>query len=269
MKTTHENAACCAPDCCAPAATATDAPYEIKRYVREKYAEVVLTHEGCCGDACCGADTMAEDYAGEPGYEAEADLGLGCGLPTREANLKPGQTVLDLGSGAGIDAFVARSVVGETGRVIGVDLTPEMVARARRYAERLGYENVSFLEGDIEALPLPPASVDVVVSNCVLNLVPDKVRAFAEMHRVLRPGGHFCISDIAVRGAMPEAVRRSAEAWAGCVAGAMDEDAYLSALRTAGFRDVRVVRERAIPLGWDDEAAGAGLFSITVYGERP
>ncbi len=278
--------ACCGPDCReARKAEHSAAPFEIKRYVREKYAEIVLTHGEAVGGADAGcapvAGGMGEAYDEEAGYVPEADLGLGCGLPTRLANLKPGDTVLDLGAGAGIDAFVARAAVGAEGRVFGVDMTPEMVVQARRNAEKLGYTNVVFLEGDIEALPLADEQVDVVVSNCVLNLVPDKAKAFAEMHRVLRPGGHFCVSDIVAAGDLPDAVRRSAEAYAGCVAGAWPEEAYLDALREAGFRDVHVVRRRPISLPErllttvldDDEraafrASGAGIRSVTIYGEK-
>jgi SAM-dependent methyltransferase len=278
-----------------PPDTATT-PDALRRVVREKYAEIATgggasgTTSCCAPGSCgCGGDgtegvpvTMAEDYATLPGYVPDADLGLGCGLPTEHAGIAPGATVLDLGSGAGNDAFVARALVGEAGRVIGVDMTPEMVALARRNAERLGYANVEFRLGEIEALPVDRDSVDVVVSNCVLNLVPEKERAFAETYRVLRPGGHFCVSDIVTRGELPESARRVAELYAGCVSGAVDEAAYLEGLRAAGFEGVRVVkaREIAIPdealapyLAPDEiarlRAAGTAVVSVTVIGTKP
>lgn len=270
-----------------PAASTSD-PARIKTQVREKYARVVTEGESCCGPSCCGdgAGASVDDlsmigdaYDTVEGYVAEADLGLGCGIPTEHAGLAEGQTVLDLGSGAGIDAFVARRIVGETGRVVGVDFTPEMIAKARRNTEALGFDNVEFVEGEIEALPLADASVDVALSNCVLNLVPDKAQAFREIHRVLRPGGHFCISDVVARGELPEAVRRSAALYAGCVAGAMEEEAYLALIRAAGFEGVEVVTARqievpeaALPaeLSADELAAFAdgGVWSITVRGTR-
>ncbi|HLT48638.1 MAG TPA: arsenite methyltransferase [Rubricoccaceae bacterium] len=262
-------------------------PSAIKAQVREKYARVVTQGESCCAPSCCSADTAADElsmigdaYTGVEGYVAEADLGLGCGLPTEHAGLREGQTVLDLGSGAGVDAFVARREVGPSGRVIGVDFTPEMVAKARQNAARLGFDNVTFVEGEIEALPLGDATVDVALSNCVLNLVPDKARAFAEVYRVLRPGGHFCISDVVARGALPEAVRRSAALYAGCVAGALEEADYLAVIRAAGFEGVEVVKARriAVPasalppaLTAEERAAfeAGGVWSVTVRGTRP
>ncbi|WP_457652134.1 arsenite methyltransferase [Rhodocaloribacter sp.] len=277
--------------CCGSGEAATDARKDaateagrIKAMVREKYAAIASAEEegcGCgCGEAPLGEDLtmIGDEYDGVAGYVADADLRLGCGLPTELAELREGHTVLDLGSGAGVDAFVARAVVGETGRVLGVDMTPEMVRKARANAEKLGYDNVHFHEGDIEALPLEDETVDVVVSNCVLNLVPDKRRAFAEMYRVIRPGGHFCVSDVVVRGEMPEAVRRSAELYAGCVAGAAAEETYLAWLREAGFEEVRVVAEKVIPtpetaLRLIDESGEEGslgtLVSVTVFGKKP
>lgn len=290
IQITAEKAPCCGPSCCANTAVAVETvltPDELKSVVREKYAAIAEGREqGCgCGSSCCGTgevDMIGEAYAGVEGYVAEADLGLGCGLPTELANLQPGDTVLDLGSGAGIDAFVARRIVGETGEVLGVDMTPPMVARATANAARLGYTNVHFLLGDIEALPLPDARVEVIVSNCVLNLVPDKPTAFAEMYRVLKPGGHFCVSDIVVRGSLPEPVQRSAELYAGCIAGAIEQNEYLDLLRQAGFTDVRVVREREIVLpdevlleyATPEELAlfrerQSAILSATVYGVKP
>ena len=245
-------------------------PDAVRASVREKYAAVALggdfgTSTSCCGPAGCGTPAdlaggiqfIGDDYAAVGGYLAGADLGLGCGVPTEHAGLAPGQTVLDLGSGAGIDAFVARRVVGETGRVLGVDMTPEMVAKARANARQMGYANVEFRLGEIEALPVETATVDVVISNCVLNLVPDKGAAFAETFRVLRPGGHFCVSDVVSRGAIPEAVRHSAELYAGCVAGAIDEADYVGGLGSAGFEGVEVRASRAVAI--PDAALGGVL----------
>jgi SAM-dependent methyltransferase len=214
---------------------------------------------------------IGDAYDGVDGYVAEADLKLGCGLPVEHAGLAPGMTVLDLGAGAGLDAFVARRIVGEAGAVLGVDFTPEMVEKARQNAAKLGYENVRFELGDIEALPFEEASVDVVVSNCVLNLVPDKRRAFAETLRVLRPGGHLCVSDVISQGELPEAVRASAELYAGCVAGALERSAYLAIVAEAGFENVEVAAERPIdlPAGLLPEDAEAPLLSITVRARRP
>lgn len=249
----------------------------LKAEVRAKYGQIAAAAKPCC---CSGgaAFDVSEDYTALDGYVSDADLSLGCGLPTEHAGLRSGDSVLDLGSGAGNDAFIARARVGDEGQVIGVDMTDEMIALARRNARLLGYENVTFRKGEIEALPVEDASVDVIISNCVLNLVPDKVRAFAEMRRVLRPGGRFCVSDIVTTGALPPAVRRAAALYAGCVSGALEQDAYLALLADAGFRDVQVVKER--PLDVPDEAlaeagpgavaefraSGTALRSITVVG---
>ena len=253
----------------------------LRRAVRDKYAAVARGEAlSCCGpaEACAPSESrttevnmIGDAYDGVDGYVEAADLGLGCGLPIEHAGLAPGQTVLDLGAGAGLDAFVARRVVGEGGTVLGVDFTPEMVEKARQNAAALGYTNVRFEHGDIEALPFPDESVDVVVSNCVLNLVPDKARAFAEAFRVLRPGGHVCVSDVVSRGALPDTVRASAELYAGCVAGAVDRDAYLALVAEAGFEDAQVVAERPIDLpdGLLPADAEAPLFSVTVRATRP
>ncbi|MEP0545647.1 MAG: arsenite methyltransferase [Rhodothermales bacterium] len=260
-------------------------PTRIKAHVRDTYARAATRDTGCCAPSCCGDDADALSMIGDAydrveGYVADADLGLGCGIPTEHAGLADGQTVLDLGSGAGIDAFVARRIVGETGRVVGVDFTPEMVAKARANAARLGYDNVTFVEGEIEALPLDDASIDVALSNCVLNLVPDKARAFAEVYRVLRPGGHFCISDVVSHGMLPEPIRRSAALYAGCVAGVVDEAAYLELIRAAGFKRVEVAAARRIEvpetmlpadLAAEERAAfeAGGVWSVTVRGTKP
>ena len=260
-------------------------PEELKALVREGYGEVARAGSSCCGpksaDAgVCGLNFSAS-YAGIEGYVPEADLGLGCGLPTESAFIRPGETVLDLGSGAGNDAFVAARLVGPQGRVIGLDMTEDMVLRARDNAARLGLANVEFVHGEIEAMPVTDAAIDLIVSNCVLNLVPNKAAAFAEMYRVLRPGGRFSISDVVLRGNLPPALVRAGELYVGCVAGALPEQDYLAGLQAAGFQDVAVeqAREIALPeavvqevLGTDGalEFAGNGarIVSVTVTGRR-
>lgn len=256
----------------------------IKEQVRRKYDEIATRGErsGCACGCSPEVNMIGDAYADVEGYVAEADLGLGCGIPTDLAGLEPGEAVLDLGSGAGLDAFVARSIVGDTGHVIGVDMSDAMLARARENAERMGHPNVEFLKGEIEELPVESDAVDVVISNCVLNLVPDKPRAFAEMYRVLRPGGRFCVSDIVVRGTLPDSVRRSAELYAGCVSGAVSEDYYLDWLREAGFDQVEVARSKQIDVPEQtllefasaEEIAefhrdGGAIVSITVRGNKP
>lgn len=256
--------------------------------VRAKYAAIARGESDSCGSSSCGStstsgpstDVVGDAYADVDGYVDEADLQLGCGAPTEHADLDAGQTVVDLGSGAGLDAFVARRFVGESGRVIGVDFVPEMVEKARANVEEMGYANVTFVVGAIEDLPLYAQTADVVLSNCVLNLVPDKAQAFEEMHRILRPGGHFCVSDIVSHGSLPDAVRQSAELYVGCVAGAMDETDYLERLRATGFVDIDVpVRRRieipddALPKTGSDSSetslANGGLWSVTVRGTKP
>lgn len=225
----------------------------LRAAVRNTYAAVARGEMlSCCseGEGECASEInmIGDAYDGIEGYVADADLKLGCGLPVEHAGLRAGQTVLDLGAGAGLDAFVARRIVGDSGRVIGVDFTPEMVEKARQNATALGFQNVTFEHGDIERLPFADASIDVIISNCVLNLVPDKARAFSEMVRVLRPGGHFCVSDVVSRGLLPDAVRQSAELYAGCVAGALDQAEYLRLLNEAGFESVKIATERPIDL---------------------
>jgi arsenite methyltransferase len=229
---------------------------QLRETVRQKYAEIVTSPQsGCCtSSSCCTGDEpggetfsmIGDAYDGVDGYVAEADLGLSCGLPVEHAGLRPGQTVLDLGSGAGLDAFVARNEVGDSGHVIGVDMTAEMIAKARLNVEQSGFDNVEFRLGEIEHLPVVSDSVDVVISNCVLNLVPDKQRAFAEIYRVLKPGGHFCISDIVSSQALPEWLKDVAEAYAGCISGAIPKEDYLGLVRQTGFSAVTVASERRI-----------------------
>ena len=263
------------------------ATQDIKTVVRARYGAIAEgAAHGCCGSStCCGdaeLDMIGDAYADLEGHVADADLGLGCGVPTRHAGIRDGDVVLDLGSGAGIDAFVARRSVGETGRVIGVDMTEAMIGRARANAAKLGYGNVEFRLGEIEQLPVQDDTVDVVVSNCVLNLVPDKAKAFAETFRVLRPGGHFCVSDIVATGTLPEGIRSAAALYVGCVAGAMPEGDYLAVIRDAGFDDVRIPERKpiALPDGAlrehlsESELAafresGVGLLSVTVVGVKP
>ena len=232
---------------------------DIKQVVRERYASAAVAKTSCCGPKTCGGTSgpdlglnmIGDAYRDVEGYLADADLGLGCGLPTRHAGIKASDIVLDLGSGAGIDAFLARRIVGETGRVIGVDMTPEMLGRARQNAAKLGYDNVEFRAGEIEALPVDDAAIDVVVSNCVLNLVPDKARAFAEIFRVLRPGAHFCVSDIVATGVLPESIKKVAALYVGCIAGALPRDEYLRLIADVGFEAIDVREAKPIDLPED------------------
>jgi len=244
----------------------------MKETVRQRYAQIARDASGCCcgSSGCCGpAETPQAliDY-GElddllpPG----ANLGLGCGTPILFADIQPGQTVVDLGSGAGVDAFLAAQRVGPEGHVIGIDMTPEMIQLARRNAIIGGYPNVQFHLGEIENLPLEDESVDVVISNCVINLAPDKARVFAEIFRVLRPGGRVCISDTVSYGEVPASIRQDPELWSECFAGAMDIQEYLNTLRAAGFVDVRIShRDDLDSLRGEDY----GFASITVTGTKP
>jgi len=263
---------------------------ELKQIVKDKYSEIALQSKvqnetSCCGaTGACATDIviMAEDYANLPGYELDADLGLGCGLPTAYAQMKAGDTVLDLGSGAGNDCFVARSVVGDSGKVIGVDMTEAMIDKAKANARKLGFANVEFRLGEIEDLPLAANRIDVVVSNCVLNLVPNKEQAFKETFRVLKPKGHFSISDVVLTGELPAGLQKAAEMYAGCVSGAIQEAEYLRIIKQVGFVNIQVQKKRLITLP-DDllsnylsagelaayQAGGTGIYSITVYAEKP
>ncbi len=262
---------------------------EVKNLVREKYSEIAVQDKATNETTCCGMGAtggtytiMADSYANLPGYNPDADLGLGCGLPTEFAHIQPGDTVLDLGSGAGNDCFVARAETGDAGKVIGVDFTPAMIAKARLNAEKRGFNNVEFRQGDIEELPVSDQSVDVVVSNCVLNLVPNKAGVFSEIMRVLRPGGHFSISDVVLSGDLPDSLRNAAEMYAGCVSGAIQMDEYLELARQAGFANVTVQKQKPILIPdnilleylTEEQlksfvASGTGIFSITVYAEKP
>jgi arsenite methyltransferase len=260
----------------------------LKLIVQEKYGEIAdqnTDQPGCCGSSCgCStidSNLMAENYSKIEGYVADADLGLGCGIPTEFALMKTGDTVVDLGSGAGNDAFVARSVVGPEGKVIGIDMTEKMIERARANAYKLNYQNVEFRLGDIENMPLAGSVADVVVSNCVLNLVPDKKKAFEETFRILKPGGHFSVSDIVLEGELPENLRQAAELYVGCISGAVQKSTYLKIIEDAGFTNIKLQKERKIIL--PDEIlkqyiadidietlkhSGNSIVSITVYAEK-
>ncbi|WP_423818607.1 arsenite methyltransferase [Salinimicrobium sp. TIG7-5_MAKvit] len=263
---------------------------ELKNSVKERYAKIAEQGKAENAASCCGATTpsnkvyniMMDDYTGTGGYVEEADLGLGCGLPTQYAGIKKGDTVIDLGSGAGNDCFVARHETGPEGKVIGIDFTPAMIAKARINTEKLGFNNVEFREGDIDEMPVNEDSADVIVSNCVLNLVPDKPKVIKEIYRVLKPGGHFSISDIVLVGELPEALREDAEMYAGCVAGAIQKADYLQHIKDAGFKNVTLQKEKPITipddilekyLSQEDMTAfkqgATGIFSITVYAEKP
>ncbi len=262
----------------------------LKSLVREKYTEIArqdkaTNQSSCCGSGCCSTEVyniMSDDYTTLDGYQPDADLGLGCGLPTQFAQIKTGDVVIDLGSGAGNDCFVARAETGETGKVIGIDFTPAMIEKARENADKLGFHNVEFRQGDIEDIPVGGNRADVVVSNCVLNLVPDKAAVFREIFRVLKPGGHFSISDIVLVGELPDALRHDAEMYAGCVAGAIQKADYLAMIDAAGFVNTVLQKEKPITIpddilghymDVDARAAfntgGTGIYSITVYAEKP
>jgi len=228
---------------------------EIKDVIKETYTKAVTENKGCgCAPSCCSPVTsvedvtFSEDYSSIDGYENEADYGLGCGIPTEFAKIKEGDTVLDLGSGAGNDVFVARRIVGESGHVVGVDMTEAMIKKANENKQKLGYENVDFVLGEIESLPVEDATIDVVVSNCVMNLVPSKTKAYSEVHRVLKPNGHFSISDIVLSGTLPTSILNAAEMYAGCVSGALAKEDYMQTIKEAGFRNVAIVKEREIVL---------------------
>ena len=260
---------------------------DLKQIVKEKYGAIARQQSSsCCEPSCCGdskASTysiMADDYSTLKGYAEDADLQLGCGLPTEFAQIKTGDTVVDLGSGAGNDCFVARAETGSEGQVIGVDFTTDMILKARTNVAKLGYNNVSFVQGDIENIPLPAEIADVVVSNCVFNLVPDKAKAFGETHRILKQGGHFSISDIVLEGELPDGLQKAAEMYAGCVAGALQMNDYLAHIRQAGFQELKIQKKRSIELpdslldqflNEEEKARFSkeiGIFSITVYGEK-
>ena len=263
---------------------------ELKNIVKERYAKIAERGKAENAASCCGAtvsskkvyNIMMDDYTGTNGYNEDADLGLGCGLPTKFAKINKGDTVIDLGSGAGNDCFVARHETGLKGKVIGIDFTPAMIQKARSNAEKLRYNNVEFREGDIDNIPVNGDVADVIVSNCVLNLVPDKPKVISEIFRVLKPGGHFSIADIVLVGNLPEALKQDAEMYAGCVAGAIQKSDYLQAIKGQGFQNISLQKEKPISIPEDilekylskTEMAqfnnsGIGIFSVTVYAEKP
>lgn len=262
---------------------------QIKNLVRDKYSDIAkqdksASNTTCCGSCCGPSDVykiMNDDYDHLDGYVPDADLGLGCGLPTEFAKIKSGDTVVDLGSGAGNDCFVARNETGPTGKVIGIDFTPAMIEKAKSNAQTLGYENVEFIQGDIEQISLDTNSVDVVVSNCVLNLVPDKNKVFQEIFRILKPGGHFSISDIVLIGSLPENVKKVAELYAGCVSGAIQKDEYLRIIEEIGFANISIQKEKSIHVPDDIlrqyltesdisefRSGNVGIYSITVFAQK-
>jgi len=271
---------------------------EIKKVVRKSYAKIAKQESSCCApvDSCCGTADLAQDISKKIGYSEEdiktapqgANLGLGCGNPVALASLKEGETVLDLGSGAGFDCFLAADKIGKKGRVIGIDMTPEMVEKARENVQKGKYENVEFRLGEIENLPVADSSVDIIISNCVINLAPDKKKVFKEAFRALRPGGRLMVSDIVLLKELPDTIRNSIEAYVGCVSGAVMKDKYIEDIREAGFKEVRIIDETSFPyesLENDPTAraiienlnispeeakeAVSSVISINIYGRKP
>ncbi len=263
---------------------------ELKDIVREKYSQIALQDKETNQSSCCGAggcstevyNIMSDDYTTLEGYNADADLGLGCGLPTQFAKIKKGDVVIDLGSGAGNDCFIARAETGEIGKVIGIDFTQAMIEKARANAEKLSFHNVEFRLGDIEKMPVSANIADVIVSNCVLNLVPNKDAVVKDIYRVLKPGGHFSISDVVLVGNLPQVLQKDAEMYAGCVAGAIQKQVYMELIQHNGFKNIVIQKEKPIIIPDDilknylNEAelnlfksGSTGIFSITVYAEKP
>lgn len=263
---------------------------ELKEIVRQQYSKIALQDKednmaSCCGAGGCSTEVyniMSEDYTKMEGYNPDADLGLGCGLPTQFAQIKPGDVVVDLGSGAGNDCFIARQQTGPAGKVIGIDFTEAMIAKARANADKLGFNNVEFRFGDIEKMPVGGGSADVVVSNCVLNLVPNKKNVIDDIFRVLKPNGHFSISDIVLVGELPANLQKAAEMYAGCVSGAIQKDEYLNLIKQADFEAITLQKEKEITIPDDilssylsaEEIAafrssGTGIYSITVFARKP
>lgn len=263
---------------------------ELKEIVKSKYnsiAEKSKPKNESCG-CCCSDDgkdldysVFSEKYDDIEGYHPDADLNLGCGVPTELSNMKEGDTVLDLGSGAGNDCFVSRAIVGEKGNIIGLDFADNMLEKANENVRKLGYKNVSFIKGDIENIPLDENTIDVVISNCVLNLVPNKKAAFEQIHKVLKPNGHFAVSDIVLQGDFPEKLREAAFLYAGCVSGALQKEEYIGTIEETGFKNIKVSREKEISIPNDIllkilsleelkayKASGTKIMSITVYAEK-
>jgi len=263
---------------------------ELKSLVKEKYSQIAAQQfeqniASCCGATSCSTEAytiMAEDYSVMEGYNPDADLGLGCGIPTQYARIKEGDTVIDLGSGAGNDAFVARRYVGDSGKVIGIDFSEAMIEKARANVDKLGFNNIEFRQGDIEKMPVAANRADVIISNCVLNLVPNKKAVFSEIFRVLKQKGHFSISDIVLQGELPSKLKQAAEMYAGCVSGAVQKGEYLKVIREAGFINISLLKERRITIPDDIllqylsveelkelKNSDMGIYSITVYAEKP
>ena len=263
---------------------------ELKDIVKQKYSEIAQqdkdTNEASCCGATCGStevyNIMSDDYTQLNGYNSDADLGLGCGLPTEFAKIKKGDTVIDLGSGAGNDCLIARAETGDEGKIIGIDFTPAMIERAVANAAKLGFTNVEFRQGDIETMPVEDNTADVIVSNCVLNLVPNKKAVIKDIYRVLKPGGHFSISDVVLKGNLPKQLQEAAEMYAGCVAGAIQKDEYLQQIKANGFENILVQKEKTIVIPDDIlqqylneedlkqfKTGNTGIFSVTVYAEKP
>ena len=258
---------------------------DLKLIVKEKYSKIFMQKHSCCNTSgCCGElefSMIGDEYKNIEGYHPDADLGLGCGIPTQFAAIKMGDHVLDLGSGAGNDCFVARAIVGETGTVTGLDFTDAMLAKAIENNHTLGFNNVEFIKGDIEEMPFPDNSFDVIVSNCVLNLVPDKNKAFAQIMRVLKPNGHFCLSDVVIKNSLPEALRKDAEMYAGCVSGAINLIEYLGIVNKQGFKNITVHKQKEIDIPAEVlenylskeeitsfKNSDSGIFSITISGYK-
>ncbi|NLI71663.1 MAG: arsenite methyltransferase [Bacteroidales bacterium] len=264
---------------------------ELKQLVKKNYSLLALNSDKLKNTCCCGTNPaktsnkyytiMSEDYSHLKGYEPDADLGVGCGIPTKFAGIQKGDTVVDLGSGAGNDCFVARNEVGESGRVIGIDFSPEMIAKAQQNKAKLGYKNISFMEGDIEDMPLENNFADVVISNCVINLLPEKNKIFKEIFRVLKPGGHFCVSDVVLEGRFPIAFTDNASLYAGCIASAMQQTDYIGEIENANFRDIIIHKKKRIQIPEEvlethlDQATiqsfhkgNIGIYSITVTAHK-
>ena len=262
-----------------------------KELVKQRYSELAVNSDSLQSKCCCGTNPaapskktftiMSEVYTELKGYEKDADLGVGCGIPTEYANIKIGNTVVDLGSGAGNDCFIARAEVGESGQVIGIDFSPQMIKKAQRNATKRSYNNVKFLEGDIEQIPLLDNLADVVVSNCVLNLLPEKNRIFKEVYRVLKPGGHFCISDVVLEGHFPKEFKDNASMYAGCIASAIQKEEYLNEIEKANFKSIAILRTKTVVVPdevleehlsketiTDYKTGNVGIYSITVTGVK-
>ena len=264
---------------------------EIKEMVKEKYGAIAQqtkeqNQPSCCGSGCGCSNVefsiMSEDYTKLSGYVPDADLALGCGLPTEFAQIKPGDTVVDLGSGAGNDCFIARSIVGEAGRVIGIDMTEAMIEKAKVNATKLGFQNIEFRLGDIDNMPIEDNIADVVVSNCVMNLVPNKQKAFSEAFRIIKHGGHFSISDTVLQGELTDELRKEATLYAGCISGAVQKEEYLRIIKEAGFTNITIQKDRIIDIPneilskfltvnqlREYKKSRVGIFSLTVYAEKP